>query len=190
MPCSLMRADTVHPASLRCHALPFVLHLFRTTQAHQDCPHRPPRHPHSRRTRRELQFLLCCCKEARAHAQSLFRLSLASLHRYSVHTPHTKGMMWLGLPKLVASVSNAGGLGILTGLTPGSPEKLRESEFPSGVGAAIKRRLTCSICTDRYQGGPQAHRQAFVSLMALKLLAEQMLIPPFGSPRSSTSQCC
>lgn len=36
--------------------------------------------------------------------------------------------MWIGLPKLVASVSNAGGLGVLTGLTPGSPEKLRESK--------------------------------------------------------------
>lgn len=35
--------------------------------------------------------------------------------------------MWVGLPKLVAAVSNAGGLGVLTGLTPGSPEKLRES---------------------------------------------------------------
>ena len=35
--------------------------------------------------------------------------------------------MWVGLPKLVAAVSNAGGLGILTGLTPGSPEKLRQS---------------------------------------------------------------
>ncbi|SCV68776.1 BQ2448_897 [Microbotryum intermedium] len=37
------------------------------------------------------------------------------------------GMMWVGLPKLVAAVSNAGGLGILTGLTPGSPDKLRDS---------------------------------------------------------------
>lgn len=37
------------------------------------------------------------------------------------------GMMWVGLPKLVAAVSNAGGLGILTGLTPGSPEGLRKS---------------------------------------------------------------
>ncbi|KAI5481445.1 2-nitropropane dioxygenase [Pseudohyphozyma bogoriensis] len=37
------------------------------------------------------------------------------------------GMMWVGLPKLVAAVSNAGGLGILTGLTAGSPEKLRDS---------------------------------------------------------------
>ncbi|GAA5950877.1 hypothetical protein JCM3765_004617 [Sporobolomyces pararoseus] len=37
------------------------------------------------------------------------------------------GMMWVGLPELVAAVSNAGGLGILTGLTAGSPENLRES---------------------------------------------------------------
>ncbi|GAA5857114.1 hypothetical protein JCM8547_007966 [Rhodosporidiobolus lusitaniae] len=37
------------------------------------------------------------------------------------------GMMWVGLPKLVAAVSNAGGLGILTGLTAGSPENLRAS---------------------------------------------------------------
>ncbi|GAA6061029.1 hypothetical protein JCM10212_004603 [Sporobolomyces blumeae] len=37
------------------------------------------------------------------------------------------GMMWVGLPKLVAAVSNAGGLGILTGLTAGSPEQLRQS---------------------------------------------------------------
>ncbi|TNY21970.1 hypothetical protein DMC30DRAFT_374926 [Rhodotorula diobovata] len=37
------------------------------------------------------------------------------------------GMMWVGLPKLVAAVSNAGGLGLLTGLTAGSPEQLRAS---------------------------------------------------------------
>ncbi|GAA6039021.1 hypothetical protein JCM8097_000157 [Rhodosporidiobolus ruineniae] len=37
------------------------------------------------------------------------------------------GMMWVGLPKLVAAVSNGGGLGILTGLTAGSPENLRNS---------------------------------------------------------------
>jgi NAD(P)H-dependent flavin oxidoreductase YrpB (nitropropane dioxygenase family) len=40
-------------------------------------------------------------------------------------------MQWIGLPKLVAAVSNAGGLGCLTSLTAGSPEKLRESStFP------------------------------------------------------------
>lgn len=37
------------------------------------------------------------------------------------------GMMYVGEKGLVAAVSNAGGLGILTGLTPGSPEKLREA---------------------------------------------------------------
>lgn len=37
------------------------------------------------------------------------------------------GMMWVGEVKLVAAVSNAGGLGILTGLTPGSPENLRKA---------------------------------------------------------------
>lgn len=35
--------------------------------------------------------------------------------------------MWVGRPELTAAVSNAGGLGILTGLTPGSPEALREA---------------------------------------------------------------
>lgn len=35
------------------------------------------------------------------------------------------GMMWVGLPRLVAAVSETGGLGILTGLTAGSPEGLR-----------------------------------------------------------------
>lgn len=36
-------------------------------------------------------------------------------------------MMFIGgQPKLVSSVSNAGGLGILTGLTAGSPENLRK----------------------------------------------------------------
>jgi len=37
------------------------------------------------------------------------------------------GMMWVGLPKLVAAVSNAGGLGILTGLTQPTPEDLRKA---------------------------------------------------------------
>ncbi|MBW0554209.1 hypothetical protein O181_093924 [Austropuccinia psidii MF-1] len=37
------------------------------------------------------------------------------------------GMMWLGLPKLVAAVSNAGGLGILTGLTQPDPDSLRKA---------------------------------------------------------------
>ncbi|KAH9848371.1 inosine monophosphate dehydrogenase [Lenzites betulinus] len=35
------------------------------------------------------------------------------------------GMQWVGLPRLVAAVSNAGGLGVLTALTQPSPEALR-----------------------------------------------------------------
>ncbi|KAI0061616.1 putative 2-Nitropropane dioxygenase [Artomyces pyxidatus] len=35
------------------------------------------------------------------------------------------GMQWVGLPQLVAAVSNAGGLGILTALTQPSPDALR-----------------------------------------------------------------
>ena len=36
------------------------------------------------------------------------------------------GMHFVGLAPMAAAVSEAGGLGIITGLTPGSPEKLRE----------------------------------------------------------------
>ncbi|KAK4054831.1 hypothetical protein OIV83_000755 [Microbotryomycetes sp. JL201] len=36
-------------------------------------------------------------------------------------------MMWIAEPKLTAAASNAGGLGVLTGLTPGSPENLRKA---------------------------------------------------------------
>lgn len=37
------------------------------------------------------------------------------------------GMQWVGVPKLVAGVSNAGGLGVLTALTQPSPDALREA---------------------------------------------------------------
>lgn len=37
------------------------------------------------------------------------------------------GMQWVGVPKLVAAVSEAGGLGLLTALTQPSPEALREA---------------------------------------------------------------
>lgn len=36
-------------------------------------------------------------------------------------------MQWVGLPPLVAAVSNAGGLGILTALTQPNPEALRKA---------------------------------------------------------------
>lgn len=35
------------------------------------------------------------------------------------------GMMWGGRAELAAAVSNAGGLGLIAGLTPGSPDALR-----------------------------------------------------------------
>lgn len=35
------------------------------------------------------------------------------------------GMMWVGRAELAAAVSNAGGLGVITGLTPGSPDALK-----------------------------------------------------------------
>ena len=35
------------------------------------------------------------------------------------------GMHFVGLAELASAVSNAGGLGIITGLTQGTPEKLR-----------------------------------------------------------------
>ncbi|MNS42810.1 Nitronate monooxygenase [compost metagenome] len=36
------------------------------------------------------------------------------------------GMMWVGRAELAAAVSNAGGLGVITALTPGSPDALAE----------------------------------------------------------------
>ena len=36
------------------------------------------------------------------------------------------GMQWVGLAEMASAVSNAGGLGILTGLTQPSPESLQK----------------------------------------------------------------
>jgi NADH:quinone reductase (non-electrogenic) len=55
------------------------------------------------------------------------------------------GMQWVGRAELVAAVSNAGGLGVLTGLTQPTPEKLREeiertrslTDQPFGVNLTI-----------------------------------------------------
>ncbi|KAI0051100.1 inosine monophosphate dehydrogenase [Auriscalpium vulgare] len=55
------------------------------------------------------------------------------------------GMQWVGLPQLVAAVSNAGGLGILTALTQPSPEHLRlairetrqKTDKPFGVNITL-----------------------------------------------------
>lgn len=53
--------------------------------------------------------------------------------------------MWVGRAELAAAVSNAGGLGIITGLTPGSPDALRReidrcrtmTDKPFGVNLTI-----------------------------------------------------
>ena len=37
------------------------------------------------------------------------------------------GMMWVGMPEMAAAVSNAGGLGIITALSQGSPDGLRQA---------------------------------------------------------------
>jgi nitronate monooxygenase len=55
------------------------------------------------------------------------------------------GMQWVGRAELVAAVSNAGGLGVLTALTQPTPEKLREeiertrsmTDKPFGVNLTI-----------------------------------------------------
>ncbi|MBL4612934.1 MAG: nitronate monooxygenase, partial [Emcibacter sp.] len=55
------------------------------------------------------------------------------------------GMQWVGRAGLVAAVSNAGGLGILTALTQPSPQALREeiektktlTDKPFGVNVTI-----------------------------------------------------
>ena len=37
------------------------------------------------------------------------------------------GMMWVGMPEMAAAVSSAGGLGIITALSQGSPDGLRQA---------------------------------------------------------------
>ena len=49
------------------------------------------------------------------------------------------GMHHVGFAELAAAVSNAGGLGTITGLTQGTPEKLRNSRTPSRSVAFLLR---------------------------------------------------
>ncbi|KAI0367677.1 inosine monophosphate dehydrogenase [Pilatotrama ljubarskyi] len=70
------------------------------------------------------------------------------------------GMQWVGVPKLAAAVSNAGGLGILTALTQPSPEALRQAiretrkltKYPFGVNIT----LLPSINPPDYEGYARA----------------------------------
>ena len=60
------------------------------------------------------------------------------------------GMHWVGFAEMAAAVSNAGGLGIITGLTQGTPEKLANeiarckdmTDKPFGVNLTILPTLT------------------------------------------------
>ncbi|KAI0764565.1 inosine monophosphate dehydrogenase [Trametes elegans] len=70
------------------------------------------------------------------------------------------GMQWVGLPRLAAAVSNAGGLGVLTALTQPSPEALRKAiretktltKYPFGVNIT----LLPSINPPDYEGYARA----------------------------------
>ncbi|KAI0630997.1 inosine monophosphate dehydrogenase [Trametes polyzona] len=70
------------------------------------------------------------------------------------------GMQWVGVPRLAAAVSNAGGLGILTALTQPSPEALRQAiretykltKYPFGVNIT----LLPSINPPDYEGYARA----------------------------------
>jgi len=60
------------------------------------------------------------------------------------------GMHYVGFAEMAAAVSNAGGLGIITGLTQGTPEKLANeiarchdmTDKPFGVNLTILPTLT------------------------------------------------
>ena len=60
------------------------------------------------------------------------------------------GMHFVGLAEMAAAVSNAGGLGIITGLTQGTPEKLKDeiakcrdmTDKPFGVNMTFLPSLT------------------------------------------------
>ncbi|KAM5536106.1 hypothetical protein V8D89_010205 [Ganoderma adspersum] len=70
------------------------------------------------------------------------------------------GMQWVGVPKLVAAVSNAGGLGLITALTQPSPDALRKAiqetrtltKYPFGVNIT----LLPSINPPDYEGYARA----------------------------------
>ena len=48
------------------------------------------------------------------------------------------GMHYVGLAEMAAAVSNAGGLGIITGLTQGTPEKLSNEKIFSSLNCDRK----------------------------------------------------
>ncbi|KAF5315132.1 hypothetical protein D9619_007236 [Psilocybe cf. subviscida] len=66
------------------------------------------------------------------------------------------GMQWVGVPQLVAAVSNAGGLGILTALTQPNPDALRaairETRTLTSKPFGVNLTLLPSINPPDYQG--------------------------------------
>jgi len=54
------------------------------------------------------------------------------------------GMQWVGRAELAAAVSNAGGLGILTGLTQSTPDALAKDAAPPVHGRHIFSPLSGS----------------------------------------------
>ncbi|KZT01203.1 inosine monophosphate dehydrogenase [Laetiporus sulphureus 93-53] len=70
------------------------------------------------------------------------------------------GMQWVGLPKLVAAVSNAGGLGILTALTQPDPHALRaairETRTLTPHNFGVNITLLPSINPPDYEGYARA----------------------------------
>ncbi|KAJ7288374.1 hypothetical protein C8J57DRAFT_514359 [Mycena rebaudengoi] len=70
------------------------------------------------------------------------------------------GMQWVGLPKLVAAVSNAGGLGVLTALTQPNPAALRtairETRALTSKPFGVNITLLPSINPPDYEGYARA----------------------------------
>ncbi|KAI6027582.1 hypothetical protein PISMIDRAFT_243970 [Pisolithus microcarpus 441] len=70
------------------------------------------------------------------------------------------GMQWVGKPSLVAAVSNAGGLGILTALTQPTPEQLRvavrETRAATDKPFGVNITLLPTINPPDYQGYARA----------------------------------
>ncbi|EJF55440.1 inosine monophosphate dehydrogenase [Dichomitus squalens LYAD-421 SS1] len=70
------------------------------------------------------------------------------------------GMQWVGVPKLVAAVSNAGGLGVITALTQPSPDALRkaiqETRTLTKNNFGVNITLLPSITPPDYEGYARA----------------------------------
>ena len=79
------------------------------------------------------------------------------------------GMHFVGYAELAAAVSNAGGLGIITGLTQGTPEKLaneiarcnKMTDKPFGVNMTFLPTLAPPDYPALFQNGEKPSRSCF-----------------------------